>query len=225
MLDDDPNKHGELFPICVPEKNLADFGIGITLYFNQVKYFAILCFVCGLICLPLINHNLQGQSGIVTIPQFFLGPDQTFEEVSKFSDCASPVFESSIRLVTCQEYLPNSLMGSFLTNTAFVRDVFVSPKNENVYVEEGSAEFNGTVEFLNVHPIHSLQIITGVAVLVLLLLFAACSFKIEEASIEKADLRVQTAQDYSIEIKDPYKDEFNPDVYKVCMLLFSSLHR
>ena len=41
-------------------KDIADFGTGVTLYFQTVQYFTVLAFICAICCLPvMLSHTVQ----------------------------------------------------------------------------------------------------------------------------------------------------------------------
>ena len=153
----------------------------------------------------LIQNNLTKQTGKVTTPQFFLGKSQDFENEKQYADCPNPDYDAEHALVTCTDTLHYSLLGIFVTNEEFIQSNFTA------FTENGEE----TIEYLNVNPLNPKLGSAVNTVLVIVIVFGIVSYYVQEKAIDKADERIQSAQDYSVEIIDPLKDEYNPDVYKV----------
>ena len=44
-------------PIFATAEEIAEFGVGVTLYFKNLKFFALVLFVCAFATLPAIEQN------------------------------------------------------------------------------------------------------------------------------------------------------------------------
>jgi len=70
--DDEPTK---LYPFfSTPEADMADWGVGVALYFQNLRSFAVICFIAGLITLPNMIYYSSDDYGFTFDTDLALDP-------------------------------------------------------------------------------------------------------------------------------------------------------
>jgi len=185
-----PGKTGRattFYPLIkTPVKDLADFGVGVGMYFNALKSLAIILFLAGLISIANISYfrsndyvgqdslatHLKG-SAICTNTSFELCPNCTADDWNTF-----PVTKDRYGKATKED---GSQLNFILVNNCSLSNMF------------------GIISY-----------VTMVFVFVSITIFIYWEFKTAVAF----DVAQQTATDYSIKIVNPPKDAKDPEKWK-----------
>jgi len=184
----------KLYPFSSSESDMADWGVGVGLYFQNLRIFSIICFVAGLISIPNMMYYSSTEYSTFNMtqgynPSYLLieAMTQTSQVCTRTKWMACPTCN-----ITDWDMLPKAT------------DRFaISTKNENLkFLLKNDCE----VRLSEGIVMHAAMLFVAIAVF-----YAGYRQKYVET---KYDEEEQTASDYSIQINNPPNDSHDPEEWK-----------
>ena len=175
-----------LYPVwSTPEEQLADFGVGIGLYFNALKAMSVILLISGLICIPTILYYASTE----------YSPDSSMDRTFNPFEIAlkGSAICSNARWVAC----PNCTESDWNT--------FPRAKDRLAFIEDSAGE---RLPFI-MRNFCQVDFQAGLYLFVSLLFFAVAVYlyghwsRVKEVTFDEAQ---QTTTDYSIEVMTPPTD-------------------
>jgi len=172
--------------IKTPVKDLADFGVGVGMYFNALKSFAIILLLAGLISIANISYLRSDD---------YMGDDFLAPHLKGSAICTNTSFE----------LCPNCTSDDW--NTFPV----AKDRYGNTTKEDGSQ-----LNFILVNNCRMSNMFGKISYITMVFVFFSISLYIywEFKTAVAFDVAQQTATDYSIKIANPPKDAKDPEKWK-----------
>ncbi len=193
--DDDPSR---LYPVNTPHSQLGDFGLGVGLYFSSLRALIFISLLCGIISLGNIlyfaSDKYDPNGGLETI---------SFETLA-ISGSAACSSQQWVPCPTCNCTVrdrSNAALTMRLDRCAIGIDDATGIQHTFALKNE----CDGT------HLMLAGSNFATVCVMVICILLLGMYMKKEEVRFDEDE---QTAQDYSIQIKNPPPDAKEPDEWR-----------
>lgn len=205
-----------LYPVWhTPLSQMGDFGIGIGLYFTTLKVLGVLCLLAGIITLPNIlyysstNYSTLGQSSSLVPNLLTLGSAICTDTPWVICQDCTP-----------QQFLPNTNRrkesgGSYDSTSPATQDIrFAStclPSSNTTTESTGCTIFIKKNNCLGAQKQQGIINLTAFLFVFVAMLFF--NFYVRRKAIQ-FDEDEQTAQDYSILVRNPPPDAYDPEEWK-----------
>ena len=180
-----------LYPIWdTPEEQLADFGVGVGLYFNSLKVLAIILAIAGLICIPAMQFYSSSEYSANQQAGLFEGG------LSGSAIC------TDARWVACPTCQPDDWQTSFPAvgdRYAFIENSDGTRLN---FIKRNFCQ-------VRLHP--GLFLFIALLFLTVTFYFYGVATRRKEVEFDEAQ---QTTTDYSVEVMHPPKDARDPTEWK-----------
>ena len=173
-------------PFTIPHKQLGDWGLGVGLYFTTLRFMTAIMFLAGCLSLP----NILYYSG----PEYSQDQENVPLHLKGSAICTDT---SWVPCLDCQwEDFPQHRIANVVTSSDGTPSSLLFVLKNNC---DGATVRNGMV---------NLGVLMVVVVGVLIMNWVVAKAEVEFDEDE------QTAQDYSIVIKNPPPDAWDPQVWK-----------
>ena len=194
--DDDPTR---LYSVLTPHKQLGDFGLGIGLYFSNLRILILVCFVCGCISMGNILYFASQEY------------DSESEGILNMKD----MFLKGSAACSSQEWVPCPECNCFDEGEdIFALDLLLDER----CAVANATDTNGTQLIFglknNCDGTKLSLAATNFATVVVMVICAMLMGWYLRREEERFDEDEQTAQDYSIQIRDPPNDAKDPEEWR-----------
>ena len=174
-----------LYPINAPQDELADFGIGVGMYFATIKALVVMCIIAGAINIPVMMHFASED----------YSKDQ--EDMAWMGRISGVCAENSF--VPC----PNCSYGEWSLNKGSYREESGDDGVAHIFVLKNFCR-------LDLYEKGWYALATNIAFVIFFFAIGKYQHKIEV----RYDENEQTSTDYSIRVTNPPPFLFDPKEYK-----------
>jgi len=186
-----------LYPLSTPEKELADFGIGVGMYFATLRGLILICLLAGIIHIPLVVHFSSTEYG------GDIYADDTIKRYGMAYPLKYSAYCSKSSWVPCTNCGEHD--GQWIFSKAFYRNTTNVETRASGYIFVKHNQCTPDFEKFGSYSV--------AAILVIFLVFIFVG-KVQEKIEIQFDENDQTCADYSVFIANPPPNIYDASNYK-----------